>query len=379
MRAAIAEMPAAGLPHELALLFGMALGPTGGLEDAEPYLRVALAHLARRGALPRLVETQLFAAWNQLHRGRFLDAVASADESARLAIDIGEPLLALPARLTVAVAGAPSGIHADFDAMIPPDSGGDALWIRPFRAMRELAQGSALLADGDYEGAFAHTSRLLDPDSAAYHSEYAIIALADHVEAAVRTARMSEARAAVAGFEETAALSAHQVLHAALAFARALVARPSEAERAFEHAFDGPISVMPFLHARLELAYGSWLRRQRRIAQARPHLQAAHDAFTSVRAEPWALKAVVELGAAGVQTAETPARGSAAVLTPQEHRIATLVAEGLTNRQIGERLFLSHRTVSTHLHTIFPKLGITSRDQLATLLEPRVEAPVAAP
>ncbi len=82
----------------------------------------------------------------------------------------------------------------------------------------------------------------------------------------------------------------------------------------------------------------------------------------------WAEQASAELRAAGERTLEqAPLRHE--LLSPQEMQIARLAADGLSNREIGERLFLSHRTVGSHLYRIFPKLGITSRGQLATRLE----------
>ena len=97
-------------------------------------------------------------------------------------------------------------------------------------------------------------------------------------------------------------------------------------------------------------------------------LSAAHDAFERLGALPWAGRAAAELRAAGHAPASTSTDGSAELLTPQELEIASLAAAGLTNKQIGERLYLSHRTVSGHLYRIFPKLGISSRAALRDAL-----------
>jgi DNA-binding NarL/FixJ family response regulator len=96
-------------------------------------------------------------------------------------------------------------------------------------------------------------------------------------------------------------------------------------------------------------------------------LSRAQQDFQRLGAQPWAHRAGKELRATGV-TVSNPALDGAASLTPQEREIALLAAEGLTNREIGERLFLSHRTVSTHLYRIFPKLGITARAALRDAL-----------
>ena len=103
------------------------------------------------------------------------------------------------------------------------------------------------------------------------------------------------------------------------------------------------------------------------MKESRPHLAAALEIFERLGASPWASRAAGELRATG-QTqprADQPASDS---LTPQERQIALLAAAGLTNKEIGQRLFLSHRTVGAHLYQIFPKLGITTRAALRDAL-----------
>jgi DNA-binding NarL/FixJ family response regulator len=97
-------------------------------------------------------------------------------------------------------------------------------------------------------------------------------------------------------------------------------------------------------------------------------LSAAAQLFSGLGAEPWAERARQELRACGGQPLAEP-RPGAGVLTPQQWEIAKLAASGLTNKQIGEKLFLSPRTVSTRLYQLFPKLGITSRAALRDALE----------
>ena len=123
--------------------------------------------------------------------------------------------------------------------------------------------------------------------------------------------------------------------------------------------------------ARTALLYGEWLRRARRKNEARMRLRGALDTFERLGAAPWADRARGELGAAGGVLPE-PGPAPAAVdaragLTPQESQIVRLAAEGLSNKDIAARLFLSPRTVEAHLRSIFRKLGITSRRQLREL------------
>jgi DNA-binding NarL/FixJ family response regulator len=109
------------------------------------------------------------------------------------------------------------------------------------------------------------------------------------------------------------------------------------------------------------------LRRLRATAQARVQLAAAFESFERLGAGPWAKRAGIELRAAG-QARLGPGESGSDLLTPQEQQIAELAAAGLTNKQIAERLFLSHRTVGGHLHQVFPKLGITTRAALRDAL-----------
>jgi DNA-binding NarL/FixJ family response regulator len=126
----------------------------------------------------------------------------------------------------------------------------------------------------------------------------------------------------------------------------------------------------PWPRARLELAYGSWLRRQRRAAESRSPLRAACTTLQLIGAQHWAEQARIELRAAGIRPSESVGVLQD-MLSPQELQIVLLAAEGLSNKEIGERLYMSHRTVGSHLYRIFPKLDVTARSQLATRLKPR--------
>jgi DNA-binding CsgD family transcriptional regulator len=118
-----------------------------------------------------------------------------------------------------------------------------------------------------------------------------------------------------------------------------------------------------FAPARVQLAHDERLRRAQATSGSRLHLTAALETFERLGARPWAGRATAELPATGL--ARPRAReGGYLSLTAQEHEIAMLAAGGMSNKQIGQRLFLSPRTVSGHLYRTFPKLGITSRTAL---------------
>jgi DNA-binding NarL/FixJ family response regulator len=126
----------------------------------------------------------------------------------------------------------------------------------------------------------------------------------------------------------------------------------------------------PFDLARVRLVYGERLRRLRANTESRIQLSAALETFECLGAQPWAKRASNELRATG-ETKSRDGHYASPALTPQEHQIATLAAAGLSNKQIAEHLFLSHRTVGGHLHRLFPKLGVATRaglrDALAAL------------
>jgi DNA-binding NarL/FixJ family response regulator len=126
--------------------------------------------------------------------------------------------------------------------------------------------------------------------------------------------------------------------------------------------------------ARVQLAYGERLRRMPKMTEARVQLAAAIETFERLGARPWAHRARNELRATG-QTKPRVDPYTRVTLTPQEGEIASLAAAGLTNKQIAERLFLSPRTVGSHLHRIFPKLGIATRAALRDALAAAPQAP----
>jgi len=105
-------------------------------------------------------------------------------------------------------------------------------------------------------------------------------------------------------------------------------------------------------------------------------LRSAREAFDALGARAFAEQARTELRAAGERSQGAEARAWQD-LSPQELHIARLAADGLSNREIGSRLYLSHRTVASHLYRVYPKLGITSRVQLRPILDQHRPSPAA--
>src|SRR4051794_7425681 len=222
------------------------------------------------------------------------------------------------------------------------------------------------LGEGEYEAACQHASAVSPAGVLASHVPHALWLITDLVEAALRTNRGSDAAAHVEAANRARVAKLSPRLAMATHAAAAMTAPDHLKAARFDQVLSLPhITRWPFEHARVELAYGEHLRRTRATGEARRHLLNALDGFRVLGARPWAETAAGELRAAGV--GRLPA-DAAVSLTPQQLEIAQLAAQGLTNTQIGERLYLSHRTVATHLYQIYPKLGIASRAALRDAL-----------
>ena len=227
------------------------------------------------------------------------------------------------------------------------------------------------LGRGDFEEAYQNAAAVSPPGTFPPYTATAVWVCLELAEAAMRTGRTEEAATHVAAMREANLAAISDRLDFVVRACVALAVGSDRPAPLFEAALSLPgVRQWPFDTARVRLAYGEQLRRAHATAAARAQLTAAHETFTQLGAEPWAARAAAELHAAGSR-GDAPATA----LTWQEYEIAELAAAGLTNKQIGEQLFLSHRTVSTHLYRIFPKLGITSRaalrDTLATVSRPR--------
>jgi DNA-binding CsgD family transcriptional regulator len=181
----------------------------------------------------------------------------------------------------------------------------------------------------------------------------------------VRCEQPELARLAVDRLAMTTALAGTHWAAGLECLCRALIADDDGAEPLFAESVDrlGQSRIVTSL-ARARLLYGEWLRRQGRRVDARDQLRAARDLFVSMGAEAFAARAGRELSATGERVRKAPASPAAVQLTPQETQIVRLAMDGGSNPAIAAQLFISPRTVEYHLHKIFTKLGITSRNQL---------------
>ena len=192
----------------------------------------------------------------------------------------------------------------------------------------------------------------------------AVGALLEVIEAAVRSGTREPAADALARLTEMTQASGTDWALGIEAGARALLSEGTQAEALYQEAIQrlGRARVRPIL-ARTHLVYGEWLRRERRRTDAREQLRIAHEMLTTMGIEAFAERAARELLATG-ETARRRSVETRGELTAQEAQIARLAREGLSNTEIGARLFISPRTVQYHLGKVFAKLDINSRAQL---------------
>jgi DNA-binding NarL/FixJ family response regulator len=189
----------------------------------------------------------------------------------------------------------------------------------------------------------------------------------DLIESYARAGREEDAERTLARFEETARTTERVWALAAAARCRGLLARDDDFESHFQRALElhGRLPT-PFERARTELCLGERLRRVRKRAEAREPLRAALETFDRLGATPWAERARMELAASGETARRHP--NATKELTPQELQVALVVARGATNKEAGATLFLSPKTIETHLGRVYRKLNVRSRTELAHLL-----------
>ncbi|MBO4273963.1 helix-turn-helix transcriptional regulator [Microbispora triticiradicis] len=363
---AVFGMPYSRLGHQAALPFELRairtyLGFVHGrqrmmLEDANGLV----AECRQTGRVGRLPQAMLLQAVAQILNGRHRAARAGVSEGLQIAADNDQPywdnyLTGVSAWLA-AVAGAEEECRRLMAQACAAETWmTGATWATYAAIMLDLgaARYTSVLERMD--------ERMNGPGRHAFIWRYAY---PDYVEAAVRVGSPERARDALERFATWAraigqpwALAVLERCHALTTGDGAAYERALALHREAEH---------PFEQARTELLYGEWLRRHQRRAEARTRLNAAVETFARLGAAAWSARAAAELRATGVSPSfRDHGRDPLATLTPQELHVVRLAAGGASNREIGTQLFLSPRTVAYHLYKAFPKLGITSRAELA--------------
>ncbi|HEX7255667.1 MAG TPA: AAA family ATPase [Gaiellaceae bacterium] len=355
-------------PAELSIL-GAAANAVWAFDVGLGFFDSAVDGLRAQGRLGLLAQALTGQAWAAVHLAREGLAMSAADEATSLARETRQPRWALSTRLAQATVHAERGdletaeqLAREAEAELLP------MGANPMLALVQFVRGRGAVAHQLYDDGLDHLRRIFDPADVAYHPFVGAWALSDLVEAAAHTGNRESAEGFLAQLESLVAATPGSLLVAELAYARAILADDEGAQDAYQAGLGTGLANWPCYRGRLLLAYGAWLRRQRRVAESRAPLRAAKEIFDALRFTALAERACQELRASG-ETSRTRTPDAWDELSPQERQIAQMAAEGLTNREIGQKLYLSHRTVGSHLYRMFPKLGITSRGQLATALQ----------
>jgi DNA-binding CsgD family transcriptional regulator len=336
------------------------------LEEYERARRLLgrMADYARRaGALSPLVVILALTTTVEASSGEWPAAAIAADETARLASDLDLPVMIVWGRVMRAEIAAVQGDDVELDAQLSlaaelADAAGLRRVLDYYAA---LARGKDLFVRGEYELA-ASTLQLLEELDTTRGTGSLERWLADVAETLVRCERADEARAVLERFESIHRDSGQKWAQAAAARLHGLL--EDEFDEPFARALElGETAGNPFETARTALCYGERLRRRGARRDARAQLSKSLATFVRVGARPWAQRAQAELRASGQTRAAHGALDTP--LTPSERQVAALVAEGLSNQEIGMRLFISVRTVEMHISHAYRKLGIRSRAGLA--------------
>ncbi len=331
------------------------------------FLGTATAGYRAEGRTAVLARALSSTGYPRLFLGRWAVVRADLDEAATIAGASGEQFWQVAARAGQAMHEALRGAADEAFRLADEVLSSPAMaGVRSGNAAAQHARGVAANAAGRHDEAFDLLVRMFSAADPTHHPDMSWWALPDLADAALRSGRRDETAEILTAASGRLARFPSPMLRRSLSYATAVLTPDDAAEAAFERARALDLAGWPVHRARLDLARGTWLRRRKRILESRAPLRAARDGFDALGAEAWA-RAREELRAAGEEGAGA-AGPVAERLTVQELRTAELAAAGLSNREIGQRLFLSHRTVSSHLYRIYPKLGISGRSQLRAAL-----------
>jgi len=345
----------------------LACGGADFLWDGEVCRALARRQVRRareEGALSALPFALTFLAAVQVMRGEFSAGGARIEEADAITTATGNASLPHAALLLAAWRGRRDDATELFEA-----SAADATERGEGLLITIVEYATAVLHNGlgQYPAALAAARKASDHEGLAFFSW----ALPEVVEAAVRSDEPELAGEALGRLSEQARAGGTEWGLAMEACSRALLSQGDVAEGLYREAIErlDRSGVVVYL-ARARLVYGEWLRREGRRIDAREQLRRAGEMFATMGAEAFGERAERELLATG-ERARRRRIERRDDLTAQEGQIARLARDGLSNPEIGTRLFISPRTVEYHLHKVFLKLGLHSRHELAGTLPRR--------
>ncbi|WP_460070512.1 ATP-binding protein [Streptomyces sp. YKOK-I1] len=334
---------------------------------AARYLSLAASAWRSQGRLGLLARS-LAGSWPRVYLGQLDQAREESGEGLALAEETGEWIVWLGVKATGSLVAALRGETETAARMLGELRAHRLFPGMPFAAvMAQQTEGLLALFDSRATEAYDIFARVFDPADPHHHSVSRWLLAPDLADAAVAAGTVRQARQLLAGLPELAARLPSEMMVVAHAYTEAVLAPDDTAEAQYTTALAALPVGWVLARARLHLHHGRRLRRLRRNVDARNPLRSARDEFDRVGARPWADMAREQLRAAGESSGRRQAN-TGDRLSAQEMQIAVLASQGLSNREIGQRLFISHRTVGAHLYRIYPRLGITSRGRLAAAL-----------
>jgi DNA-binding CsgD family transcriptional regulator len=342
--------------------------------DAESWhaTAVELTEFTRRsGAHLYLMFYLEYLAWTHLIRGEFGTAALTLDEGRLVAEALGEAPIEHVAVLLAAWRGNDHAASGMIDTLMTKASAAGIQKLADFALYARAVLHNGL---GRHDAALVAARQVFSND----HVGFAAVVIPELAEAASRSGQRKHLQVALDYVSDRARTTPTPWALGTAARLRALLAPGKEADvdyrRSLEFFSQAQVGVEL---ARGHLLYGEWLRRENRRMDARPVLRTAAEMFTAMGAEGFAARARRELLATG-ETLNRQASSAAAGLTAQELQVASLARDGLSNPEIGTRLFISARTAQYHLRKVFTKLDISSRAQLAYVLPPEnISPPIA--
>jgi DNA-binding CsgD family transcriptional regulator len=310
-------------------------------------------------------------AFPQYLAGRWTELRASAEEALALSRSVGQQALAAAPLAWLTLLAALQG-RDDYERLLAETQDVSArhslgILTDPVRDLTSWAQGVRAVHAGDPALALGHLARLRVPTLWRMTTP-------DRVEAAVRAGDPEQASAWIDELGSFAVATRWPWAQTVVEYGRALLTDSSpDPDQLFARALgslDGQSPDRdpgrPYDRARVDLAYGEWLRRNRQRVHARRHLRSAMETFTDLQAAPLLARATEELRASG-ESARKRDPSTLLQLTPMEQKVAQLVSSGLSNKDVATQCWISPRTVAFHLRNVFAKTGVTSRGELAQL------------
>lgn len=316
--------------------------------------------------------------FSQYVGGQWVALRNSSEEAVTLGLSVGQVAATAAPRAWLTLLAALEG-RPDYDERLTSLGGLVAahppvgMLAQPVDDLTRWARGIRALFAGDANGALHQFRQMAASSSPIQLPALMLMSAQDRIDAAVRSGDRSQALAWVEDLDAFAAGTDFPWAQAAAAFGRARssehddVSGGSRVTELFETSLTHHGAAnRPYDRARVQLAYGGFLRRNQRRVDARCQLRAALETFEDLHSRPLAERAGQELRASG-ETARKRDPSTALNLTPMELKVAELVSQGLSNKDVAAQCWVSPRTVAFHLRNVFTKTGVTSRGELAHL------------